>query len=132
MAELHVAIYSCADQARPHRSLYAQDDDGNISIFEALGSAGMGFKFNNRCETMHNDERPSKVPHIGRIEADVWPDAMELLKKVPMSVGLDWNCQSWVMEAIASLNEERYLEEEEGGMAHIKKMFHKKWMEYQS
>ncbi|KZF22384.1 hypothetical protein L228DRAFT_248062 [Xylona heveae TC161] len=126
MAELHVAIYESSPDDVPHWSLYTMDDYGNEMVFEALGSTGGEFKYNSRAVRMLLSDSLSEIPKIGRIEADVWPDVPDLLKYVPMGNRKGWNCQNWVMEAIASLKREGYLEENAAGMNYIRSKYQKK------
>lgn len=127
MAELHVAIYTCEEEDVPHWCLYTVDDDGDGRVFEALGSTGHKFKYHTRDVDIAKSATLSETVEIGRIEADVWPEVPDLLKAVPMSKKQGWNCQNWVMEAIAALKREGYLERKKGGMSRIESKYQKKW-----
>lgn len=127
MAEVHVVIDLNANREDvPHWAIWTRDDDGDELIFEALGSEGAKFTFNCKPVSMYESSSPREAPHIGRIEADVWPDVPDLLKTVPMSNEPGWNCQNWVTQAIEALRKEGFLEEGERGTACVQSNFQKK------
>lgn len=130
MATLYVAIYRASDHDIPHWCLYTVGDYGNEAIYEALGSAGMSFRYNTRSAIMRNSRELYRTIKIGRIEADVWPEVAALMSRVPMSNTRGWNCQSWVMQGIAALKKEDYLEEDNKGMNYIKNKYQKKFGTY--
>ncbi|KAK2754241.1 hypothetical protein FQN54_007120 [Arachnomyces sp. PD_36] len=130
MAEVYVAIERCADEDVPHWCLYTMDDEGNEVTFEALGTLGEDFHFNSQpVHDLTHSESIAATPRIGRIEADVWPDVPGFLRQLPMGdlreVG--WNCQNWVLEAIAALKRIGYLEEDGEGMGYLQPRYQKKW-----
>lgn len=130
MADLYVAIELCADEDIPHWCLYTVDDDGDETTFEALGFLGENFGFNSQRVHHLVDSAPiSATPSIGRIEADVWPEVPDLLRQLPMGDLREegWNCQNWVLEAIAALKQVDYLEEDEAGMVYLRSRYQKKW-----
>lgn len=130
MATLYVAIYRASDTDIPHWCLYTMDDYGNEAIYEALGSAGKPFRYGTRSIVLRNSRDLYRTVKIGRIEADVWTEVAALLSGVPMSDSDGWNCQSWVMQGIAALKKEDYLEENKKGMDYIKNKYQKKFGTY--
>ena len=130
MATLYVAIYRTSANDIPHWCLYTIDDDGNEIIYETLGSAGASFGYNTRSVIMENSGGLYRTIEIGRIEADVWPEVADLLSRVPMSNASGWNCQNWVMQGIAALKKEDFLEEHKKGLDYIKAKYQKKFGTY--
>ena len=127
MAALYVAIYATGVSAQiiPHWAFYTEDDQGNGMVYEALGSSGHDFKYHTKYVDILTSKSLSEYPRIGRIEADVWPEVPDLLKQVPMSTKSGWNCQDWVMEAIAALARKSYFEEDAEGINRIKSLYKK-------
>jgi hypothetical protein len=131
MAEVYVMVYLNADEEDvPHWCLWTCDDHGNELVFEALGITGKNFTFNSRSVDMAKSHSRKVIPRIGRIDADVWPEVPDLLKTVPMNKEPGWNCQNWVMEAIAALKREGFLEEDEQGTAYVRFKFQEKTKTY--
>lgn len=58
----------------------------------------------------------------------MWPEVPDLLRQLPMGDLYEegWNCQNWVLEAIAALNHMGYLEVDQAGMANVKSRHGKK------
>jgi len=130
MATLYVAIYRASANDIPHWCLYTIDDYGNEKIYEALGSTGSPFTYHTESVVMENSERPYRTVKIGRIEADVCLEVADLLARVPMSSASGWNCQNWVMQGIAALEDEDYLEGYKKGKNYIKSKYQKEFGSY--
>lgn len=132
MASLYVAVYKTRGFNVPHWCLYTVDDNGDEMIFEALGPTGGPYQYHTQDATLQDSLEISETPKVGRIEADVWPEISTLLNELPLGGTGDrgWNCQSWVMEAIAALSKIGYLERDEGAIERVQKIYQKKWTEY--
>ncbi|KAF2187219.1 hypothetical protein K469DRAFT_125718 [Zopfia rhizophila CBS 207.26] len=127
MAEMYVVMYlNCDADDTPHWCLYTVDDGGDELIFEALGSTGQAFRFHTRSVCMDRSQSRKEKIHVGRIEADVWPEVPSLLAGVPVSKQAGWNCQNWVMQAIEALKNESYLEVHDSGLANVRGKYQKK------
>lgn len=106
------------------------DDENGERIYEALGSTGSSFRYHTKSDRIERSEQLYRTIKIGRIEADVWPEVADLLARVPMSNARGWNCQNWVMQGIAALKKEGYLEEHKKGTDYIKSKYQKTFGRY--
>ena len=132
MASLHVAIYKTRGYNVPHWCLYTVDDNSDEMIFEALGPTGGPYQYHTELTSLQDSADILETPKVGRIEADVWPEIPTILSGLPLGGMGDvgWNCQSWVMEAIAALSRIGYLERKEDGIERAQALYQKKWTEY--
>ena len=112
MAKLYIAMYRPTEGNYEHWALYL-DNDGISTVFEVIGEHGT-FEANTLSVKPESSRRHKRSILVGTINKQDVPNLFKVMENAKIdNETIEWNCQDYVLEALAELYEECVIDEDD-------------------